>query len=59
MTWPGFVLLENPDLNTTNWVQVSYASGSGGDKPDHGGKTGCCADAYREAVLPVEEAVTP
>ena len=22
MTWPGFALLENPDLNTTNWVQV-------------------------------------
>jgi hypothetical protein len=22
ITWPGFVLLENPDLNTTNWVQV-------------------------------------
>ena len=23
MTWPGFVLLENPDLNSTNWVQVT------------------------------------
>lgn len=23
VTWPGFVLLENPDLNTTNWVQVT------------------------------------
>lgn len=23
MTWPGFTLLENPDLNTTNWVQVT------------------------------------
>lgn len=23
MTWPGFALLENPDLNTTNWVQVA------------------------------------
>ena len=23
MTWPGFVLLENPDANTTNWVQVT------------------------------------
>lgn len=23
MTWPGFTLLENPDLNTTNWVRVT------------------------------------
>ena len=23
ITWPGFVLLENPDLSTTNWVQVT------------------------------------
>jgi len=23
MTWPGFVLLENSDLNTTNWVRVA------------------------------------
>ena len=23
MTWPGFALLENSDLNTTNWVQVT------------------------------------
>ncbi len=23
MTWPGFVLLENSDLNTANWVQVT------------------------------------
>jgi hypothetical protein len=23
MSWPGFVLLENPDLNTTNWTQVT------------------------------------
>ena len=23
MTWPGFVLLENPNVNTTNWVQVA------------------------------------
>jgi hypothetical protein len=22
MTWPGFALLQNSDLNTTNWVQV-------------------------------------
>jgi hypothetical protein len=23
MTWPGFALLENSDLSTTNWVQVT------------------------------------
>ena len=23
VTWPGFVLLENPDANTTNWVKVA------------------------------------
>ena len=23
MTWPGFALLQNSDLNTTNWVQVA------------------------------------
>ena len=23
MTWPGFVLLENPDLNPKNWVRVA------------------------------------
>jgi hypothetical protein len=23
MTWPGFALLENSDLNTPNWVQVA------------------------------------
>lgn len=23
MTWPGFVLMENPNANTTNWVQVA------------------------------------
>ena len=23
ITWPGFVLLENPDLNTTNWIQAA------------------------------------
>jgi hypothetical protein len=23
ITWPGFALLENSDLNTTNWVQVT------------------------------------
>jgi len=25
ITWPGFVLLENPDLNTTNWTEVTLA----------------------------------
>ena len=36
-----------------------YASGSGGDKPDHGREARDCANAYRETVLSAEKAVTP
>jgi hypothetical protein len=51
----GLCAVGKPGLEHHELGSGHYASGGGGDKPDHGGKTGCCTDAYGEAVLSAEE----
>jgi hypothetical protein len=51
----GLCAVGKPGLEHHELSLSHYSSGSGGDKPDEGGKARCRANAYREAVLSVEK----